>query len=78
MQFYFTYFPRYLKISFPLSQYMYIYIDTSINYRGETEDPALNLEILFRLEAKIVGKRFYKEKLQDGELGQKTLCAFIY
>lgn len=32
---------------------------------AEEEDKLIQL---FRIEAKIVGKRFYKEKLNDGEL----------
>lgn len=35
---------------------------------GESDDPSIGLEALFRLQAKIVGKRFYKEILNDGEL----------
>jgi len=40
--------------------------DTYIN--GEADDPSIGLEALFRFQAKIVGKRFYNEILNDGEL----------
>jgi SWI/SNF-related matrix-associated actin-dependent regulator of chromatin subfamily A3 len=38
------------------------------NPNCESDDPSEGLEALFRFQAKIVGKRFYKEKLNDGEL----------
>jgi hypothetical protein len=40
--------------------------DTYVN--GEADDPSIGLEALFRFQAKIVGKRFYNEILNDGEL----------
>ena len=41
-----------------------------VNIENETDDESEELKLiqLLRIEATIVGKRFYKEKLNDGEL----------
>lgn len=41
---------------------------TTTSESDDLNDPNERLEELFRFQAKIVGKRFYKEKLNDGEL----------